>query len=249
MIKISTFYIKNEQINNENISIVGNDVKHIKNVLRYKVDDELEVCDENAVRYKTKIIKFLEEEIMLEILEISQKDTEMSIAVDLYQGLPKSDKMDMIVQKNTELGINKIVPVLTERVIVKIENSNEKKKIERWNKIAAEAAKQSGRQRVPHVENVVNLENIVENLSKYDIVIVPFECEKDKSLKMALKNIENKHQSIAIVIGPEGGFSDKDIAVLEKLSNVVKVSLGERILRTETAGIATLAMILYEYEL
>lgn len=218
-------------------------------MLRYKVDDELEVCDEREIRYKTKIVKFLEEEILLDILTISKENTEMNIIVDLYQGLPKSDKMDMIVQKNTELGINKVVPVLTERVIVKIENGNEKKKIDRWNKIALEAAKQSGRQKIPVVENIVNLENIVENLSKYDIVIVPFECEKDKSLKVALKEIKNEHQSIAIVIGPEGGFSDKDIGILDKLSNVVKVSLGKRILRTETAGIVTLAMILYEYEL
>lgn len=249
MIEISTFYIKSEQIDGENISIIGNDVKHIKNVLRYKVDDELEVCDEKEVRYKTRITRFLEEEILLEIVEVSEKNTEMSVVVDLYQGLPKSDKMDMIVQKNTELGINRIIPVLTDRVIVKIENSNEKKKLDRWNKIASEAAKQSGRQKIPIVENIENLENIVENLSKYDIVIVPFECEKDKSLKMALKNKEKKHQSIAIIIGPEGGFSDKDITMLENLSNVVKVSLGQRILRTETAGIATLAMILYEYEL
>lgn len=249
MIEISTFYIKSEQIDGENISIIGNDVKHIKNVLRYKVDDELEVCDENEVRYKTRITRFLEEEILLEIVEVSEKNTEMSVVVDLYQGLPKSDKMDMIVQKNTELGINRIIPVLTDRVIVKIENSNEKKKLDRWNKIASESAKQSGRQKIPIVENIENLENIVENLSKYDIVIVPFECEKDKSLKMALKNKEKKHQSIAIIIGPEGGFSDKDITMLENLSNVVKVSLGQRILRTETAGIATLAMILYEYEL
>ncbi len=246
---ISTFYVKNNQVNNETISIIGDDVKHIRNVLRHKIDDKLEVCDESGFRYITKIREFLENEILLDILEQTKKNTEMPIKIDLYQGLPKSDKMDLIVQKTTELGISKVIPVLTERVIVKLEKGNENKKIERWNKIAVEAAKQSGRQLIPNVENVVNLEKIVENLSKYDIVIVPFECEKDSTLKNILKNVKNKIENIAVVIGPEGGFSEKDITVLEKAPNVVKVSLGKRILRTETAGLATVAMLLYEYEL
>ena len=246
---ISTFYIKNNQVNIETISIVGDDVKHIRNVLRHKVNDELEVCDESGVRYLTKIRDFLENEILLDIIEQSDKNTEMPVKIDLYQGLPKSDKMDLIVQKTTELGVSTIIPVMTDRVIVKLEKGNENKKIERWNKIAAEAAKQSGRQLIPIVENVVNLEKIVENLSKYDIVIVPFECEKDSTLKNILKNVKNKIENIAVVIGPEGGFSEKDIEILEKAPNVEKVSLGKRILRTETAGLATLAMLLYEYEL
>ena len=246
---ISTFYIKNNQVNIETISIVGDDVKHIRNVLRHKVNDELEVCDESGVRYLTKIRDFLENEILLDIIEQSDKNTEMPVKIDLYQGLPKSDKMDLIVQKTTELGVSTIIPVMTDRVIVKLEKGNENKKIERWNKIAAEAAKQSGRQLIPIVENVVNLEKIVENLSKYDIVIVPFECEKDSTLKNILKNVKNKIENIAVVIGPEGGFSEKDIEILEKAPNVEKVSLGKRILRIETAGLATLAMLLYEYEL
>lgn len=246
---ISTFYVKNNQVNSKTISIIGDDVKHIRNVLRHKIYDELEICDESGVRYLTKISEFLENEILLEVLEKTEKNTEMPVKIDLYQGLPKSDKMDLIVQKTTELGISSIVPVMTERVIVKLEKANETKKIERWNKIAAEAAKQSGRQLIPVVENVVNLEKIVEKLSKYDIVIVPFECEKDSTLKNILKNVKNKIENIAVVIGPEGGFSEKDIVTLEKSSNVVKVSLGKRILRTETAGLATIAMLLYEYEL
>ena len=241
--------MKNNQVNDETISILGDDVKHIRNVLRHKIGDELEVCDESEVRYLTKIKDFQESEILLDILEQTEKNTELPVRIDLYQGLPKSDKMDLIVQKTTELGISSVIPVITDRVIVKLEKGNENKKIERWNKIAIEAAKQSGRQRVPVVENVVNLEKIVENLSKYDIVIVPFECEKDSTLKNILKNVKNKIENIAVVIGPEGGFSEKDIETLEKVSNVAKVSLGKRILRTETAGLATIAMLLYEYEL
>ena len=246
---ISTFYVKNNQVNSKTISIIGDDVKHIRNVLRHKICDELEICDESGFRYLTKIKEFSENEILLEIVEQTDKNTEMPVKIDLYQGLPKFDKMDLIVQKTTELGVSSIIPVITERVIVKLEKGNENKKIERWNKIATEAAKQSGRQLIPTVENVVNLEKIVEKLSKYDIVIVPFECEKDSTLKNILKNVKNKIENRAVVIGPEGGFSEKDIATLEKSSNVVKVSLGKRILRTETAGLATIAMLLYEYEL
>ena len=139
--------------------------------------------------------------------------------------------------------------MITERVIVKLDDKSGAKKVERWNKIAAEAAKQSGRQIVPTVENVTFLENIIENLSKYDIVIVPYECEKTSTLKVKLRKLKNEVKSIAVVIGPEGGFSERDIATLETCPKVEKVSLGKRILRTETAGIATLAMILYEYEL
>ena len=249
MSTISTFYIKNNQVHCETISIVGDDVKHIRNVLRHKIGDELEICDESGLRYLAKIKEFLESEILLDVLEQTEKNTEMPVKIDLYQGLPKSDKMDLIVQKTTELGISSIIPVITDRVIVKLEKGNENKKIERWNKIAAEAAKQSGRQLIPTVENVVNLEKIVENLAKYDIVIVPFECEKDSTLKNILKNVKNKVENIAVVIGPEGGFSENDIQILEKATNVRKVSLGKRILRTETAGLATVSMLLYEYEL
>ena len=157
--------------------------------------------------------------------------------------------MDFIVQKSTELGVSDVIPVITDRVIVKIDESNEKKKIDRWNKIALEASKQSGRTRVPTVENIVNLENIVEKLSKYDIVIVPYECERENTIKALLTNIDTNVKNVAVVIGPEGGFSENDINILKGLDNIKLVSLGKRILRTETAGIATIAMLLYEYEL
>lgn len=188
-------------------------------------------------------------EIILSILKHMDSSTESNVHITLVQGLPKSDKMDFIVQKSTELGVANIIPVITERVIVKIDESNEKKKVDRWNKIALEASKQSGRTRVPIVENVVNLENIVEKLSKYDIVIVPYECERENTIKAILTNIHTNVKDVAVVIGPEGGFSESDIVILKSMDNVKLVSLGKRILRTETAGITTIAMLLYEYEL
>ena len=241
--------MKNEQVQRDKICLLGEDVNHIKNVLRYKVGDDIQVCDESEMRYFTKIESMTNHEIWLKILDLSFDSTEPNIKITLYQALPKSDKMDFIIQKCTELGVIDFVPVITDRVIVKIDEKNGTKKVERWSKIAEEAAKQSGRQVIPHVENITKLENIVENLSKYDIVIVPYECEKDCTLKNILKSTDVNIQNIAVIIGPEGGFSEKDIERLENSGKVSKVSLGRRILRTETAGIATVSMMLYEYEL
>lgn len=246
---ISTFYIKNSQINDEKIVVIGEDVNHIKNVLRYRIGDEIDVCDDNAIRYYTKILTMSNDEVVLEIQSKTFDTTESNIKIDLYQGLPKSDKMELIIQKVTELGASSVIPVITERVIVKIDEKSEAKKLERWNKIALEASKQSGRQVVPQIQKIMKLENFVENLSKYDIVIVPYECEKENTLKKVIKNYQKDVKSIAVVIGPEGGFSENDLKLLEKLPNMSKVSLGKRILRTETAGLATIAMLIYEYEL
>ena len=134
------------------------------------------------------------------------------------------------------------------RVIDKVDEKNESKKIERWQKIAKEAATQSGRQKIPYVEKAINLKNSIEKLSKYDIVIVPYECEKENYIKNVLRNMDENVKNIAIVVGPEGGFSDGDIEILSELTNMKKVSLGPRILRTETAGFITLAMAIYELD-
>lgn len=249
VIPISTFYVKDDQMMDDEIRITGSDVNHIKNVLRKKINDELEVCDESQNRYFTKIREMTSEEVWLSILKKSSDSTEAKVKIDLYQGLPKSDKMDMIIQKCTELGVSEFYPVLMDRVIVKIDEQKERKKVERWSKIAQEAAKQSGRQIVPGVQNIMKLENIIENLSKYDIVIVPYECEKNDTVKDVLENIGNSIESIAVVIGPEGGFSEKDMVMLQKVSSMKKVSLGKRILRTETAGLATVAMLLYVFDM
>ena len=245
---MSTFYVKNEQIIGNNITIINDDVKHIKNVLRYKINDEIDICDENGIRYKTKIENFENDKILLDILEISNESTECSINITLVQGLPKADKMELIIQKCTELGVKSIVPVISERVIVKLDEKSEAKKIDRWQKIAKEASKQSGRQIVPEIENTINLKNIIEKLSKYDIVIMPYECEKERMLKNILEKLDKNIKNIAVIIGPEGGFSEKDVEILEKCNNLQKVSLGPRILRTETAGLATLAMVIYELD-
>lgn len=243
---MSTFYIKNKQKNEDNILIEGQDAKHIKNVLRYKVGDKIDVCDEFGVRYETLLEKFENDKVLLKIVLKKEFEQESSISITLFQGLPKGEKMDLIVQKATELGVDEIVPVEMERSIVKLDAKSAQKKVDRWNKIAYEASKQSGRQFVPKVSNVDILKNIIEKFSKYDIVVLPYEKENKQNLKQLLANNKNL-KNVAVVIGPEGGFSDNDLALLN-ISNVHSVTLGSRILRTETAGIAVLSMLLYEFE-
>ena len=185
---MSVFYIKNEQINEENAKILGEDVKHIRDVLRYNVGDELNICDEDGVKYITKILSFSQYEVNLEVLEKLDSTTEPDIKVTLFQGLPKADKMELIIQKCTEIGVAEVVPVITDRVVVKLDEKGADKKVERWNKIAAEAAKQSGRQKIPMVQKPIKLKNLIENISKYDILILPYECEKENNIKTVIKS-------------------------------------------------------------
>ncbi len=243
---MSTFYIKNEQKNEDNIFIAGQDAKHIKNVLRYKIGHKVDVYDESGLKYETLIEKFEDDKVLLKIILKKEFEQESNISITLFQGLPKGEKMDLIVQKATELGVDEIVPVEMEHSIVRLDAKSAQRKVDRWNKIAYEASKQSGRQFVPKVSNVDILKNIIEKFSKYDIVVLPYEKENRQNLKQLLEKNRNV-KNIAVVIGPEGGFSDNDLALLN-MSNVHSVTLGSRILRTETAGIAVLSMLLYEFE-
>lgn len=243
---MSTFYIKNNQINNNEITITGDDANHIKNVLRYKIGDELDVCNEDAKRYQAEITDFSANGIILRVIKESEKSAESPLNITLFQGLPKADKMEYIIQKATELGVSEVVPVEMERSVAKLTGKDSSKKIERWNKIAYEASKQCGRDRVPLVQNVDNLKNIIEKFSKYDIVLLPYEKEFGQNLKQVLQRHKN-FENVAIVIGPEGGFSESDLALL-KLPNTEMVTLGPRILRTETASLAVLSMLSYEIE-
>lgn len=249
---MSTFYIKNNQIKADIIEIIGDDYNHIKNVLRCKIGEKLDVCDEMSTRYKTQIEDFTDKTVVCKIQAIEENTTEPNIDVTLYQGLPKSDKLELIIQKTTEMGVNHIYPTLMARSIVKLDEKNIEKKKERWNKICLEASKQSGRQKVPNVYKAINFKNIIENISKYDIVLLPYENEKSVTLKKAISEIKSNNidvKSIAIIIGPEGGFSEEEVNTLSSYKNVYTVSLGPRILRTETAGVATIAMLMYEFEL
>lgn len=238
------FFVDRENINESVIEIDGEDVKHIKNVLRLEIDEEIEICDKLGTDYKCKIIETSKEKVKCKILETYKSKGESEIEIVLFQGLPKSTKMELIVQKSTELGVKKIVPLVTSRSIVKInDRKKEDKKIERWTKIAEEAAKQSKRGVIPKISSIMTFSEMLENLNDEEVVIVPYESEENIGIKSVLKDC--KHKKINIIIGPEGGFSEEEIELLKEINSHI-VTLGPRILRTETAGFTTTAVVLYE---
>ena len=244
------FFVKNEQIKGTKIEILGEDVKHIKNVLRKQIRDNIEICDQDTEKsYICEIEKIGNESILTNIIEELQSYDD-NIKVDIYQGLPKADKMELIIQKSVELGVNSIIPVAMKRCVVKIESKDESKKIARWQKIAESAAKQSGRSTIPEIKNIVNIEKIIQLIKEYDCVIVAYENEKNNTIKRELLEIKEKvHDKvkIAVVIGPEGGLEEKDVELL-KHNGAKIVTLGHRILRTETVALNILSVIMYELE-
>lgn len=244
------FFVAQDQISDENIKIIGEDVNHIVNVLRLKIEDQIIICNkENQEKFITKIISENKECVCCKILEKDLISTESFVSVDLYQGLPKSDKMEFIIQKATELGVKNIFPVAMERCIVKLDNKIKNNKLERWNKIAEVAAKQSKRDVIPQVGDIVNIENICQKVPKYDIILLAYENEKSNTIKNELQKLDKtKNLKIGIVIGPEGGLSEEEVKNL-MYSGAKCITLGKRILRTETASLVILSDITYEFEL
>lgn len=247
------FFVSNEQIKDERIHIIGEDVSHINHVLRLKENDEILVCDkDNGITYCTRIIETLKESIICKILKQIEETTESDIEVTIFQGLPKADKMEYIIQKATELGVKKIIPVVMKRCVVKLEGKDEAKKIDRWQKIAEGAAKQSGRDMIPQVGELIRINTLKEMTSKFDLLLVAYEGEKVTTLKTALKNLKDKTTKkdlkIGIVIGPEGGLEQQEVEELKEKGSIV-ITLGSRILRTETASITILSNIMYEFEM
>ena len=174
------FFVAQDQIEDESIYINGEDVNHIVNVLRLTKDDEILICNKDRnITYKAKIDRLAKDKVVCKIEEMLEDSTESNIFVTIFQGLPKADKMEYIIQKTTELGVKEIVPVMMKRSIVKLEGKEADKKIERWQKISEVAAKQSGRDIVPKINNIVNIKNICNLINKYDIVLLAYENEKN----------------------------------------------------------------------
>lgn len=243
------FFVKSNQIQENKINIIGSDVKHISNVLRMKKKDKLQICnEENAKNYIVEIEEITQEVIKTCILEEIQRSTESNVEICLYQGLPKADKMELIIQKTTEIGVSQIVPVDMIRCVVKLEEKEAKKKIDRWQKIAETAAKQSKRDKIPQIENKMKLREIVNNVEQYDAFLIAYEGENTNTLKQELRNLPKKEKyKIAILIGPEGGLDAKEVKILKENGAKV-VTLGKRILRCETAPITMVSNIIYELE-
>ena len=240
------FFVKKEQIQNDIINIIGTDVNHIKNVLRLKLEDEIIVaCQEN--NYQCQIINLEKEKIICKILNVQDSKAETNVYIHIIQGLPKADKMEWIIEKCTEIGVSEFTPIETKRSIVKLDESGKRKKVERWQKIAEVAAKQSGRDIIPKINNVINIEKVYPFIENYDIIITAYEKEEKYSLKQALKMRKNDELRIAIFVGPEGGWEEKEIEYLKTLG-IKTITLGKRILRTETAPIVIASNIIYELE-
>lgn len=243
------FFIKNDQVKDEYIDITGDDVNHIKNVLRLKIDDCIQICNsDTGNNYKAQIVSVEKSNIKCSIIEKLNSTVESNVYIHILQGLPKADKMELIIQKCTELGVQEITPVNMERSIVKLNPKDETKKIQRWQKIAEVAAKQSGRDKITQINNIVKFKDIFNVLKDYDTFLVAYEKEKENTLKKELIKLkEVTFPKIAVLIGPEGGIDDEEIKVL-KMNNTKIITLGKRILRTETAPLAISSIIQYELE-
>ncbi len=253
------FFVGNNQIKNDTIYIKDKDVNHIKKVLRKNIEDEITICNENTKQdYLCKITNIEENEITCKILKELETNVESNIEVSIFQGLPKADKMELIIQKSVELGVHDITPIEMKRCVVKLKEKDKTKKIERWQKISEVAAKQCGRNYIPKINNIENLKEISEKIKDYDTVLVAYEEEKENTLKNELKllkkynqekndNANNEKIKIAVVIGPEGGIDKEEINALEK-NRAKIITLGKRILRTETVALNVLSIIMYELE-
>lgn len=240
------FFIKSENLKeNEEIWITGNDVNHIKNVLRKKTDDLLNVCNsDTSQNYEVKILKLFDDKIICKIISNKISNSESELNLTIYQGLPKADKMELIIQKCTELGVKEIVPTIMKRSVVKLKEKDKENKINRWQKIAEVAAKQSGRDFIPKINNIINFNQI--DYQKYDRVLVLYENENKLSIKQVINELKTeKILNLAIVIGPEGGFDEKEIQDLSQ-PNISIVTLGKRILRTETVALVVSGILMYE---
>lgn len=241
------FFADKSQFNNESYFISGSDYNHIVNVLRMHIGDKLlvsfsgksDLCEIESTDNETVVAKIIEKDF---------QNTELPVKIYLFQGLPKSDKMELIIQKTTELGISDIIPVEMNRCVVKIEEKKKTAKQARWQAVAESAAKQSKRNYIPEIHSIVNYRQALEIANNLDVFLVPYENEDGMATtKDALKQI-TLGKSVGIFIGPEGGFDENEI-VLAKENGGLTISLGKRILRTETAAITSVAMCMLHTEM
>lgn len=242
------FFVEPSQIKDNQICISGSDVNHIKNVLRMKLKEEILISRGEDKEYTCYIEEIGEEEILAHIMYVQEAGYELSSKIYLFQGLPKSDKMELIIQKAVELGVHQVIPVASKRAVVKLDKKKEEKKITRWQAISESAAKQSKRMYVPEITNVMSFQQAVDYAGKLDIVLFPYElADGMKKTKEIIGKIK-PGQSVGIFIGPEGGFEESEVALAKEKADAQVITLGKRILRTETAGLTVLAILMYTLE-
>lgn len=243
------FFVDSSAIGEGKVRITGADLNHMKNVLRMKPGEAVLISDGTGKDYNCQVETYTEGEGILEILSENEDSRELPSRIWLFQGLPKSDKMEVIIQKAVELGAAGVIPVATRNAVVKLDAKKAESKVRRWQAIAESAAKQSKRSYIPQVGAVMSLKEAFSYIEeqKFDLCMIPYELEKGMDgTKQVLGRLASGQQ-IAVFIGPEGGFDEEEIQLaLEK--NVIPVSLGKRILRTETAGPAILALLMMKFE-
>ncbi|MBR4981262.1 MAG: 16S rRNA (uracil(1498)-N(3))-methyltransferase [Lachnospiraceae bacterium] len=242
------FFVEPSQIQGTRVVITGNDVNHIKNVLRMQPGEEIAVSNgEDGKEYRCGIETLGEDEIVCSLRFVKEDGVELSSKIYLFQGLPKADKMELIVQKAVELGVYEIIPVSTKRAVVKLDEKKAKSKIARWQTISEAAAKQSKRRIVPQIHAVMSFKEAVNYAKDMPVKLIPYELaegmEKTRELISNLKPGED----VAIFIGPEGGFEESEIQIALE-NRIEPITLGKRILRTETAGFTVLSWIMYQLE-
>ena len=242
------FFVDPSLIQGQDIYIEGSDYNHIKNVLRMKQGEVISVGDGLTDKeYRCHIEDFTDTHVHCRLDFIKDSGVELPVKVTLFQGLPKSDKMELIIQKCVELGVAEVVPVACSRSIVKLDAKKEKSKIARWNGISEAAAKQSKRAVIPEVKGVMSYKEAIDYAKSLDVNLIPYELaegfDKTRELISGIKS----GQSVGIFIGPEGGFSEEEVE-LAREAGAEPITLGRRILRTETAAMVVLSWLIYIYE-
>ena len=236
------------QICGDRIVITGEDVNHIKNVLRMKIGEEIAVSNGvDGREYRCEVAQLLPDEVVCKLRFIKENDVELPAQVYLFQGLPKADKMELIIQKAVELGAYSVIPVATRRSIVKLDDKKAAAKQNRWQGIAEAAAKQSKRKIIPKIEKVMSFAEALEMAKELEVRLIPYELAEDMSHTKEIIERIREGQKIAIFIGPEGGLDETEIALASEVG-VEPITLGKRILRTETAGMTVLAWLMYHLE-
>ena len=242
------FFVEPEQVGEKEITITGSDVNHIKNVLRMKPEETILISSGESLEYTCYIRELKEEEIIAHIMYVQESGYELPSRLYLFQGLPKSDKMELIIQKAVELGVHEIIPVASKRAVVKLDEKKEEKKRTRWQAISESAAKQSKRMYVPEVKKVMSFSQAVEYAGQLDVVLVPYELAKGMGETREIIGKIKKGQSVGIFIGPEGGFEETEVEMAVEKANAKAITLGKRILRTETAGLTVLSILMFTLE-
>jgi len=222
------------------------DVNHLVKALRVKLGEEIEISDKESYEYIGQVVEMDRTQVVCKILNKTPCERESNLNITLFQGIPKSGKMDLIVQKSVELGVSRIVPLKTKRVVsVFKDKKSEEKKLDRWQKISDEAAKQSKRGRLPVVDSAITIQEICKIIGQYDLLLVAYEKASELGLKSELRRLKGSALKIGILVGPEGGLTEEEVDQMVE-AGAVSITLGKRILRTETAGLTCLSVVQYE---